>query len=76
MTRWLVDPETDRLVGCGIVGAGAGDLIAEATLAIDRGCHVQDVAEVIHPHPTLSETLSGAAEVYLGTATEVYKPRR
>ena len=76
MTRWLVDPETDRLVGCGIVGAGAGDLIAEAVLAIERGCQVQDVAEVIHPHPTLSETLAGAAEVYLGTATEVYKPRR
>jgi dihydrolipoamide dehydrogenase len=76
LTRWLVDPETDRLVGCGIVGAGAGDLIAEAVLAIERGCHVQDVAELIHPHPTLSETLGGAAEVYLGTATEVYKPRR
>ena len=76
LTRWLVDPETDLLVGCGIVGAGAGDLIAEAVLAIQRGCHVQDVAEVIHPHPTLSETLGGAAEVYLGTATEVYKPRR
>ncbi|MEO2022946.1 MAG: dihydrolipoyl dehydrogenase [Pirellulaceae bacterium] len=76
MTRWLVDPETDALLGCGIVGAGAGDLIAEAVLAIERGCRVQDVAEVIHPHPTLSETLSGAAEVYLGTATEVYKPRR
>jgi len=76
LTRWLVDPETDRLVGCGIVGTGAGDLIAEAVLAIERGCHVQDVAELIHPHPTLSETLGGAAEVYLGTATEVYKPRR
>ena len=76
LTRWLVDPETDLLVGCGIVGAGAGDLIAEAVLAIQRGCHVQDVAAVIHPHPTLSETLGGAAEVYLGTATEVYKPRR
>jgi dihydrolipoamide dehydrogenase len=76
LTRWLVDPETDLLVGCGIVGAGAGDLIAEAVLAIQRDCHVQDVAELIHPHPTLSETLGGAAEVYLGTATEVYKPRR
>ena len=76
LTRWLVDPETDQLVGCGIVGAGAGDLIAEAVLAIQRGCQVHDVAELIHPHPTLSETLGGAAEVYLGTATEVYKPRR
>ena len=63
------------MLGCGIVGAGAGELIAEAVVAIEMGCTVRDVAESIHPHPTLSETLSFAAEVYLGTATEVYRPK-
>ena len=64
------------MLGCGIVGAGAGELIAEAVVAIEMGCTVRDVAESIHPHPTLSETLAFAAEVYLGTATEVYRPKR
>jgi dihydrolipoamide dehydrogenase len=76
LTKWIVDPATDRVVGCGIVGAGAGELIAEAVLAIEMGCTVRDVAESIHPHPTLSETIAFAAEVHLGTATEVYKPKR
>ena len=76
MTKWLIDPATDRVLGCGIVGAGAGELIAEAVVAIEMGCTARDVAESIHPHPTLSETLSFAAEVYLGTATEVYRPKR
>jgi dihydrolipoamide dehydrogenase len=76
LTKWLVDPTTDRVLGCGIVGAGAGELIAESVVAIEMGCTVRDVAESIHPHPTLSETLSFAAEVYLGTATEIYKPKR
>ena len=76
LTRWLVDPETQRVVGCGIVGAGAGELIAEAVLAIEMGAQVQDVAESIHPHPTLSETLGFAAEVHLGTATDVYRPKK
>ncbi|MCH8924310.1 MAG: dihydrolipoyl dehydrogenase, partial [Planctomycetes bacterium] len=65
-----------KLLGVGIVGPGAGDLIGEATLAIDRGCTARDLAAVVHPHPTLSETLGGAADVYLGLATEVYRPRR
>lgn len=76
LTKWLVDPETNRVLGCGIVGAGAGELIAEAVLAIEMGCEVRDLTESIHPHPTLSETLMNAGEVYFGTATEIYKPKR
>jgi dihydrolipoamide dehydrogenase len=76
LTKWLVDPATERVLGCGIVGSGAGELIAEAVVAIEMGCTIRDVAESIHPHPTLSETLSFAAEVQLGTATEVYRPKR
>ncbi len=75
-TKWLVDPETHRVLGCGIVGAGAGELIAEAVLAIEMGCEVRDLTESIHPHPTLSETLMNAGEVYFGTATEVFKPKK
>ncbi len=76
LTKWLIDPETDRVLGCGIVGAGAGELIAEAVLAIEMGCQVTDLTESIHPHPTLSETMAFAGEVHLGTATEVYRPKR
>jgi dihydrolipoamide dehydrogenase len=76
LTKWLVDPDSGRVLGCGIVGTGAGELIAEAVLALDRHCTVDDVASSIHPHPTLSETLMNAADVDLGTAIEIYKPRR
>ena len=76
LTKWLIEPETDRLLGCGMVGPGAGELIAEAVLAIEMGCEVRDVTDSIHPHPTLSETLMNAGEVYFGTATEIYKPKR
>ncbi len=76
MTKWLVDPDTQRVVGCGIVGPGAGDLIAEAVLAIEMGAAIRDLTDAIHPHPTLSETLAGAAEVQLGTATDLYRPKR
>jgi dihydrolipoamide dehydrogenase len=76
LTKWLVEPETERVLGCGIVGAGAGELIAEAVLAIEMGCEIRDVTESIHPHPTLSETLANAAEVFYGTATEIYKPKK
>jgi len=76
LTKWLVDPASQRLLGCGIVGAGAGELIAESVLAIEMGCCVSDVTDTIHPHPTLSETLGFAAEVFLGTATDLYKPRK
>ncbi len=76
LTKWLIDPETNRLLGCGIVGPGAGELIAEAVLAIEMGAEVRDITDSIHPHPTLSETLMNAGEVYFGTATEIYKPKR
>jgi dihydrolipoamide dehydrogenase len=76
MTKWLVDPATSRVLGCGIVGPGAGELIAEAVLALEMGCEVRDLTETIHPHPTLSETLMNAGEVFFGTATEIYKPKK
>jgi dihydrolipoyl dehydrogenase len=76
LTKVLVDPETERVLGVGIVGPGAGELISEAALAIEMGCEVTDIAETIHPHPTLSETLMNAGEMFFGTATEVYKPKR
>ncbi len=76
LTKWIIDPASGRVLGCGIVGAGAGELISEAVVAIEMGATVRDVAESIHPHPTLSETLSFAGDVYLGTATEVYRPKK
>ncbi len=76
LTKWLVDPETKRLLGCGMVGPGAGELIGESALAIEMGCEVHDITETIHPHPTLSETLMNAGEVFYGTAVEIYKPKR
>ena len=75
MTKVLVDPETDAVLGVGIVGAGAGELISEGALAIEMGCSARDLAETIHPHPTLGETVSFSAENYFGTATEIYRPR-
>lgn len=75
LTKWLIDPESERVLGCGIVGSGAGELIAEAVLAIEMGCLIRDVTESVHPHPTLSETVMNAGEVFFGTATEIYKPR-
>lgn len=76
LTKWLVDPETNRVLGCGIVGSGAGELIAEAVLAIEMGCEVHDITDSVHPHPTLSETLMNAGEVHYGTATEIFKPKK
>lgn len=76
LTKWLIEPETNRVIGCGMVGSGAGELIAEAVLAIEMGCEIRDITESVHPHPTLSETLMNAGEVFFGTATEIYKPKR
>jgi dihydrolipoamide dehydrogenase len=76
MTKLLVDPQTERVLGVGIVGAGAGELIAEGVLAIEMGALAHDLALTIHPHPTLSETIMESAEVFFGTSTHVYRPRR
>lgn len=76
LTKWLIDPKSERVVGCGIVGPGAGDLIGEAVLAIEMGAAVHDLTESIHPHPTFTETLGAAAELFLGTCTDMYKPKR
>lgn len=76
MTKLIIDPETERVLGVGIVGVGAGDLISEAVLAIEMGCTARDLSQTIHPHPTLSETMAFAGEAYFGTATDLYKPRR
>jgi dihydrolipoamide dehydrogenase len=76
LTKLVIDPETQRVLGVGLVGVSAGDLIAEATLAIEMGATVRDITETIHAHPTLSETISGAGEVFFGFATEIYKPKK
>lgn len=69
MTKLIVEPETERILGIGICGAGAGELISEGALALEMGATVRDIAETVHPHPTLSETLMECAEVFYGTAT-------
>ncbi|MFO7288223.1 MAG: FAD-dependent oxidoreductase, partial [Gammaproteobacteria bacterium] len=76
MTKLLFDRETKRVIGAGIVGPNAGDLIAEAALAIEMGCDAEDIGLTIHPHPTLSETIAFAAEVAAGTVTDLYVPKR
>ena len=76
ITKLLFDPETDRLLGCGIVGPSAGDLIAEAALAIEMGADAADIGATIHPHPTLSETVGMGAEAFEGTITDLYLPRK
>ncbi|MBL8890679.1 MAG: dihydrolipoyl dehydrogenase [Planctomycetaceae bacterium] len=76
LTKVIFDPETERVLGVGICGPNAGDLIGEAVLAIEMGATARDLAESVHPHPTLTETIMNAAEVFYGTATEIYKPRR
>ncbi len=76
LTKLLFDPQTKRLLGAGIAGANAGELIAEATLAIEMGADATDLALTIHPHPTLSETIAFAAEAYEGTITDLYLPKK
>ncbi len=76
MTKLLFDEATRRVIGCGIVGPNAGDLIAEAVLAIEMGADAADIGLTIHPHPTLSETVALAAEAFEGTITDLYLPRR
>jgi dihydrolipoamide dehydrogenase len=76
MTKLLIDPQTEGVLGVGIVGVGAGELIAEGVLAIEMGALAKDIALTIHPHPTLSETIMESAEVFFGTSTDVYRPKR
>ena len=76
MTKLVIDPKTERVLGVGIVGSGAGELIAEGVLAIEMGATASDVKLTIHPHPTLTETVMEAAEQFFGQATHVYKPKR
>jgi dihydrolipoamide dehydrogenase len=76
MTKLLFDRDSRRIIGAGIVGPSAGDLIAEAALAIEMGSDATDIGLTIHPHPTLSETLCFAAEAFEGTITDLYLPRR
>jgi len=76
MTKLILDPASERVLGVGIVGAGAGELIAEGTLAIEMAATATDLALTIHPHPTLSETIMQSAEVFFGTSTDLYRPRR
>jgi dihydrolipoamide dehydrogenase len=76
LTKLVLDKKTGRVLGVGIVGAGAGELIAEGTLAIEMGATAEDMRLTIHPHPTLSESLMEAAEVFFGQSTHVFKPKR
>jgi dihydrolipoamide dehydrogenase len=76
LTKLVIDAQTERVLGVGIVGSGAGDLISEAVLAIEMGATARDLAESVHPHPTLSETLSEAAEMYYGVATHILSPKK
>jgi dihydrolipoamide dehydrogenase len=76
VTKLIIHPESERVLGVGICGPGAGELIAEGVLAIEMGATARDMALTIHPHPTLSETVMESAEVFFGHATHVYRPRR
>jgi dihydrolipoamide dehydrogenase len=76
MTKILFDSATKRVIGAGIVGPNAGDLIAEVALAIEMGCDAEDIGLTVHPHPTLSETVAMAAEAFNGTLTDLYIPKK
>ena len=76
MTKLIIDPETERILGIAICGVGAGEMIAEGVLAVEMGSLVGDLKLSIHPHPTMSETIMETAEVFFGQSTHVYKPRK
>ncbi|HUX93467.1 MAG TPA: dihydrolipoyl dehydrogenase [Ignavibacteriaceae bacterium] len=76
VTKLLIDPSDQRILGVGICGPGAGELIAEGVLAIEMGANATDIKLTIHPHPTLSETVMEAAEVFFGQSTHMYKPKK
>ena len=75
-TKLLFDPDSHRVLGGGIVGTNAGDLISEVALAVETGCDASDIGLTVHPHPTLSETVAGAADAFEGTLTDLYIPKR
>jgi dihydrolipoamide dehydrogenase len=76
LTKLIVDGETEQVLGVGMVGPGAGELIAEGVLAVEMGANVTDLSLSIHPHPTLTETMMESAEVFFGQATHVYRPKK
>jgi dihydrolipoamide dehydrogenase len=76
ITKLLFCPKSKRILGAGIIGLNAGDLIAEASLAIEMECDVEDIALTIHPHPTLSETIAQSAEIFAGSITDLYIPKK
>ncbi|HXR05253.1 MAG TPA: NAD(P)/FAD-dependent oxidoreductase, partial [Verrucomicrobiae bacterium] len=76
LTKMLIDPESDRVLGVGICGAGAGELISEAVLALEMGATAEDIALTVHPHPTLSETLMECADAFYGYATHTVSKKR
>jgi len=76
LTKLIFDEATERVIGCGIVGPSAGDLIAEVGLAIEMGADAADIGLTVHPHPTLSETVAFSAEAFEGTITDLYMPKR
>jgi dihydrolipoamide dehydrogenase len=76
VTKLVIDPDTEEILGVGIVGVGAGELIAEGVLAIEMGATASDLELCIHPHPTLSETIMESAEVFFGQSTSIYRPKR
>src|SRR5207245_6486274 len=76
LTKLIIDPETERILGVGIVGHGRGELIAEGVLAVEMGATGRDLAEGVHPHPTLSETLMEAAEASFGHPTHTSGPKK
>jgi len=76
LTKLLIDKKTERVLGGAIVGPGAGDMIAEIVHAIEMAATAYDLGHTIHPHPTLSETIMEASEVFYGTSTDLYRPKR
>jgi dihydrolipoamide dehydrogenase len=76
LTKMIIDPETERILGVGIVGRDAEGIISEGVLAVEMGALASDVALSIHPHPTLSETEGEAAEIFLGTATHILPKKK
>src|SRR5581483_9440971 len=76
LTKLIIDPDTERVLGVGIVGYGAGELIAEGVLAVEMGATAKDLALTVHPHPTLSETMAESAEGAFGPTTHIFKVRK